>query len=153
MPSKQKQKELATGAPARSEFDDSEGVTTFLEALDHPLKPVLVALRETIRSVPGVTEGIKWNAPSFYCHGWFATVNLRAAAGVLLVLHHGAKSQKESTLPDTIADPAQLLKWLARDRATILFSSAEDFASKQKPFQKLIKQWVKHQASLAKSGG
>lgn len=150
MSSRRKPKEAADDRSSQSEYDDNASVTAFLDALDHPLKPVLEAMRTAILAADRrVTEGIKWKAPSFYYFGWFATVNIRAPSGVQLILHHGVKPQKNSTLPDTIDDPSQMLKWLARDRATIIFSSVEDFERRRKAFKKIIQQWVKHQAHLA----
>jgi uncharacterized protein YdhG (YjbR/CyaY superfamily) len=41
-------------------------VDEFMAALDHPFKAGVQAVRETIRGVhPGITEQVKWNAPSF----------------------------------------------------------------------------------------
>jgi hypothetical protein len=88
---------------------------------------------------------------SFYCHGWFATVGVRAKTGVQLILHHGAKVQADTTLSQTVDDPSHLLTWLAKDRAMITFTSAEDFKSRRAAFRNIMKQWVKHQAHLAKA--
>jgi hypothetical protein len=138
-------------APRRIDHDDTESVTAYLSSLKHPLKSVLEAIRITILEADRtITEGVKWNSPSFYCYGWFATVNIRAKKGVQVVLHHGAKVRDESTLSLTIDDSSQLLRWLSNDRAIITFESAEDFQSKRGAFQKIIKQWAKYQAQLAK---
>src|SRR5262245_39303542 len=80
------------------EWNDSKAVDEFLEKLDHPLKPVVEAIRSTIRSVDShITEGIKWNAPSFYCNEWFATANVRGKDSVMIVFHLGAKVKDNST--------------------------------------------------------
>ena len=122
-----------------------------MSTLEHPMKSVIEAIRVAILGADRtITEGIKWNTASFYCHGWFATIGVRAKAGVQLVLHHGAKVRADTTLSRTIDDPSQLLTWLAKDRATIIFASAEDFKSRQAAFKNIIKQWVKHQVYLAK---
>jgi hypothetical protein len=53
-------------------MNDSKAVDEFLSKLKHPLKPVVEAIRSaTLSADPRITEGIKWNAPSFYCNGWF----------------------------------------------------------------------------------
>lgn len=144
-----KQKRSVTDV-RRSDHDDSESVTAYMSSLDHPLKSVIEAIRQTILEADRrITEGIKWNSPSFYCHGWFATVNIREKKGVLVVLHHGAKIRDEATLSLTIKDPSKLLTWLSKDRATITFVSSEDFQSKRGAFQKLIKQWAAYQVHLA----
>jgi hypothetical protein len=53
-------------------------------------------------------------------------------------------------LSQTIEDSAELLTWLAKDRALITFLSAEDFERKREPFVRIIRQWVEHQAYLAR---
>lgn len=134
----------------RSEHDDSESVTAYMSSLDHPLNSVIEELRQAILEADRrITEGIKWNSASFYCHGWFATINIREKKRVLVVLHHGARKRDEATLSLTIKDPSNLLRWLSRDRATITFASSEDFQLKRGAFQKLIKQWAAYQPHLA----
>jgi hypothetical protein len=128
-------------------------VDTFIRDLVHTLKPVIESIRMTImKSDKRISEGIKWNAPSFYCHGWFATLHLRAKSGVVLVLHHGAKVRRDSTLSNTIDDPMKLLTWVSADRATVKFVSASDFKLKQKALQSIVKQWVNAQVELEGAG-
>jgi hypothetical protein len=78
--------------PAAAEHDDPAGVAAYLAGLDHPLKPVVEAIRATILGAdPAVTEGVKWTSASFYRRGWFATINARARGGVQVVFHHGPR--------------------------------------------------------------
>ena len=94
-----------TPKPARAakEFDDSVGVTALIVALTHPMTPAIQAIRETIMGAdPAITEGVKWKSPSFYCHGWFATLGLRKPDRVEIVLHHGAKVRQDAALQGTI---------------------------------------------------
>jgi hypothetical protein len=144
--------EVATDKQRASEYDDSESVNAYLKTLEHPLKPVIEAIRHTILETDSrVTEGIKWNSASFYYYGWFATINIRAKNGVQVVLHHGAKTQDNSTSGLTLDDPSQLLTWPARDRAIATFSSADNFKSSREAFKKIIMQWAGHQEQLANS--
>lgn len=132
------------------EFDNTPAVTAWLKTLEHPLKPLIELIRQGVLAAdPTITEGIKWNTASFYCHGWFATVHSRAKIGVQLILHQGAKVRDSSTLSQTIKDSTQLLTWLTKDRAIIIFHDPEDFQRKQAAFKKIIKQWVKCQRDLA----
>src|SRR5829696_232700 len=86
-------------ASTKVEHDDAASVDAFMDSLQHSLKPVVEAVRKTILAADRtITEGIKWNSPSFYRHGWFATVNVRAKHGVLVVLHHGAKAKGNADL-------------------------------------------------------
>ena len=135
-----------------SEYDDTDSVNVYMESLEHPLKPVIEGIRQTILEADqGITEGIKWNAPSFYCHGWFATFHLRVKKGVQIVLHHGAKIRNDTTLSSTLDDSSRLLNWPSKDRAIVNFVSIEDFQSKEKAFKKIIKQWADYQVHLASS--
>lgn len=135
----------------KRDHDDPAAVAAFMGSLDHPLKGVVESIRSTVLGAdPAITEGIKWNSPSFYRHGWFATVNLRAKGGVQVVLHHGAKVRDDAALGQTIDDPSALLKWLSADRAVITFAGDEDFAGKRAAFASIIRQWAAYQAQLAK---
>jgi len=151
MPAKRKTAGARATGRVRSEHDDPRAVTAFMQALEHPLKPVMEMIRAAIlKADPRITEGIKWNTASFYSQGWFATIGVRLQTGVQVIMHHGTKAQKDSTLSQTIEDSAELLTWLAKDRALITFLSAEDFERKREPFVRIIKQWVEHQAYLAR---
>ncbi len=131
------------------EHDDTEAVNAYMGALEHPLKSVVAAIRRTILGADQtITEGIKWNSPSFYCHGWFATVNLRARDSVQVVLHHGAKVRDDTTLSASIVDTIKLLTWLSKDRAIVLFTNDEDLHSKQAAFESIIRQWATYQATV-----
>lgn len=130
------------------EHDNPAAVDQLLDALDHPLKSVVIAIRALILdAAKDVTEGVKWNSSSFYCHGWFATVNIRPKQVVTLVLHHGAKSASADALPDKIDDPAGLLHWHSPDRASITFPTAEAFNQRRKSLSNVVAQWiVRHRA-------
>jgi hypothetical protein len=118
----------------RSEYENSEAVNIYMLEVDKR-----------------ITEGIKWNSPSFYCNGWFATVNLHGKNGVQVVLHHGAKIRADSTLSFTIDDPSHLLTWPSKDRAIVTFDDAENFQKNRAAFKTIIKQWSTYQAELAPS--
>lgn len=121
----------------------SADVERFLTELGHPHKDVILALRETIlRADPAITEGIKWNAPSFRTTEWFATIHLRAKVGVQLILHLGAKVKSLSPEGMAINDPGQLLTWLGKDRATIVFRDLDDLTARRAAFERLLRSWI-----------
>jgi hypothetical protein len=100
--------------PTKRGASAPEDVETFLASLEHPFKQEIVALRQLILGAdPGITEGIKWNAPSFRTSEYFATFQLRAKDGVQLILHLGAKKRDTAATGIEISDPASLLEWLA----------------------------------------
>ena len=79
MPKKTDQANAKRGAASASscrEHDDSPGVTAHVAEDDASTEANLEAVRRAILAAdPAITEGIKWNSPSFYCHGWFATIS------------------------------------------------------------------------------
>jgi hypothetical protein len=122
-----------------------EDVEIFLAALDHPLKPEILALRQIILAAdPSITEGIKWNVPSFRTSEYFATMHLRAKDSVQVILHLGAKTRDTSITGIAIADPRSLLEWLAKDRASVTFRDLNDIDARQVAFTDIIRQWITH---------
>ncbi|MEK6703208.1 MAG: DUF1801 domain-containing protein [Planctomycetota bacterium] len=118
-------------------------VDTFMRALDHPLKPQLESLRRLILGVdPAIVEGIKWNAPSFRTTDWFATTNVHAKGSLRLILHTGAKAKQSAADGMKVADPAGLLKWLAKDRALVTFNSAIEFEARRAALEGIIRAWI-----------
>jgi hypothetical protein len=129
----------------RSPSSASAEVAAFLDALDHPHKPEILALRRIILDAdPGIAEGIKWNAPSFRTSEWFATFHLRARSGVQVILHFGAKVRDTSGARAAIADPTSILAWLAGDRASATFRDLADVEARRSAFAAVIRGWIRH---------
>lgn len=119
-------------------------VEAFLAALEHPRLAEIRALCKLIRAAdPSISEGIKWNAPSFRTTEYFATLHLRAKEGMQVILHLGAKKRDNSTQV-AIPDPEGLLEWLATDRALARFSDLKAIKAKAPAFAELIRQWIKY---------
>lgn len=121
-------------------------VDAFMTALVHPRKAEVEALRRIVRGAsPAVREGIKWNVPSFRTTEYFATFHLRAKGAddrVRLIFHTGAKVKASATEGVAVADPAGLLAWLAKDRASVTFADAADVAAKRGALEALVRAWV-----------
>jgi hypothetical protein len=114
-----------------------------MAALRHPRKAEIQALRSVILEAhPGIREGVKWNAPSFRTTEYFATTNLRAKAGVGIILHLGARVRELRAGGLSIADPDGLLKWITRDRASVEFADVDAVRSKASAFQALLRDWI-----------
>ena len=138
------------GAPSRTEHEDSRGVSVLIERMAHPMKPVIESVRRTILAADSaITEGVKWNSPSFYCYGWFATIVTRKPKQLDIVLHCGAQIQADCAVREAIADRDDLLAWPSKDRATLSFTSDADFAAKRHAFQRVVKQWAAYQKRQA----
>jgi hypothetical protein len=132
-------------AAHNSRADSSEAVDTYMAQLQHPCKAEVQALRRVIVSVdPSIAEGVKWNAPSFRTTEYFATTNLRAKAGVGLILHLGAKARDLPVGGVAIQDPIKMLKWLGKDRAMVEFGSMSEIEASKEALQAILRQWVRY---------
>jgi len=119
-------------------------VPGFIEGLEHPLKPVVLALRQALLGAgPAISEEIKWNAPSFRTREHFATMHLRAKDSVRLILHLGARS-RAAVSAASIPDPQQLLEWLGPGRAAIRFAGVDELERRRDALLAIIRAWIRH---------
>ena len=131
-------------ATHKSKADTTQAVNDLVSSLNHPATQEIQMLRDIVCEVsPSIQEGVKWNAPSFRVDEYFATINLREKQGVGVVLHFGAKVRDVAAGRESIADPDRLLKWLAKDRATVRFSGKDDIAARKPAFQAVLRQWIR----------
>ncbi len=130
-------------AKFRVDPDSGAAIDAFLAALEHPRKAEIVALRALIVGVdPRISDGIKWNAPSFRTTEYFATMHLREKTGLGLILHLGAKKRAVGAPSPVIDDPERLLKWLAPDRAMLVVRDAADLAVKRDGISAILRSWI-----------
>lgn len=123
--------------------DTRAAVDALMATLTHPHKASIEALRAAILAVdPSISEGVKWNAPSFRTHEYFATFHLRARQGIVLILHLGAKARDLPAGGLAIDDPDNLLRWLGPDRAQVTFADAADASRLTSSLQGLLRQWI-----------
>ncbi|MDH5833310.1 DUF1801 domain-containing protein [Luteimonas kalidii] len=123
--------------------DTRAAVDALMATLVHPHKPAIEALRAAILAVdPSIAEGVKWNAPSFRTHEYFATFHLRAKQGIVLILHLGAKARALPADGLAIDDRDGLLRWLGPDRAQVTFADAADASRRTPSLQSLLRQWI-----------
>jgi hypothetical protein len=119
----------------------SPSVEAFLADLEHQRKPEVEALRQAILSgVPGLTERIKWNAPSFG-PGDDDRITMRLQPGdrLQLVLHRGAKARPVDGF--TFSDPAALIAWAAADRGVVTIAPGE-LDQLRAALVDLLRRWV-----------
>jgi hypothetical protein len=139
--------------PKQSEWDNPEAVDEFMAKLDRPLRAQMEAVREIILSADRrITEGIKWNGPSFYCHGWFATFNRspRAKELVQVIFHRGAKV-KVGENSRYVEDPSGILEWITKDRCIARFDGMKDIEKKRAALRRVVAHWVSKLSEEAKS--
>jgi hypothetical protein len=116
-------------------------VDKFMSTLQHPHTLAIERLRRVVCSADSsIAEGVKWNAPSFRTHEYFATTHLRSREGIALILHLGAKVRDVTKV--AIADPHDLLKWLAKDRALVAFRDDKDLEARAAALQAILRQWI-----------
>ncbi len=122
--------------------DTTAAVDAFMATLQHPHKAAIEALRKVVRDTDSsISEGIKWNAPSFRTTEYFATTHLRAKSGLGLILHLGAKARDIENVP--IEDPEKLLNWLAKDRAMVSFDGLGQVEERTVALQRILRQWIR----------
>jgi hypothetical protein len=99
-----------------------ETVDDYMAKLEHPRKAEVQAVREMILGVhPGITEQIKWNAPSFSYKDYIATFNLHDPELARLIFHH----------PAIASIPNAILEGDYPDRRIVYFASMDDVNAKK----------------------
>ncbi len=135
-----KDAEAAPKKKAAKTAKPTDDVAGLLDGLEHPQRKEIDAIRKAIGGADkSISEGVKWNAPSFRTTEWFATINLRSKVKLQVVLHLGAKVRARQKQP-VIDDPSGLLKWLANDRA---IATASDTPADRKALAAIVRQWIK----------
>ena len=119
-----------------------ESADAFLDRVAHPRRGEIDRLREIIRAAaPTLTEGVKWNAPSFALGAVHrVTFRLQPKDRVELIFHRGAKAKAAADLKDV--DPAGLLTWAAPDRGVVAFASIQDVEAKAEALAALAQRWI-----------
>ena len=118
-------------------------VNSFMAELEHPLKAGIEQLRAAIlASNDGITEHVKWNAPSFrYAGVDRVTFRLQPGDRLQLVLHRGAKVRDDAA-DFRFEDDSGLLDWVAPDRAVVTFRDLDDVAARQVAVVDVVNRWV-----------
>ena len=132
---------------AKSAASGADEVTAFLAASEYPRKAEIIALGEIILGADAaIAPGIKWNSPSYRTTDWFATSNLRIKEDVQIILHFGARKRDNFAPRARIADPEELVQWIADDRGTATFRDMDDIQARRSAFAALIREWIVHVA-------
>jgi len=119
--------------------DDVEG---FLAASAHGRLDEVRRLRAALLDgIPGLTERIKWNAPSLGPDGTDRiTFRLQPGDRVELVLHRGTSVRTMDGF--TFDDVAGVIAWAAPDRGVIVVRDAADLAARTPAIVDTCRRWV-----------
>lgn len=117
-------------------------IDSYMQTLEHRHKPAIESLRRLIMAeVPGLSEGIKWNAPSFgKGDDDRLTMRLHPGDRLQLILHRGAKAGADDLF--RFEDPDRLITWAAPDRGVITFKDGDDLATKSAVLPEILRRWV-----------
>lgn len=120
-------------------------VDEFLDDLDPPRKELVIALRPLIlASANGLSEHIKWNAPSYALNGedriTFNTFNKDGA--VKIILHMGALRKEDKKGEPILKGGSDLIVWQSDIRGTMSFGSVEEIKKRQAEIKDVITQWL-----------
>lgn len=119
---------------------ENPAVVAFLRDLDHPLRPQIEEVRAIILGAdPSIGELIKWKAPTFRAADDFATFHLRSTDKIQMIFHTGVKVK--SGEGPAVADPDNLLKWLAKDRA-MLTLEPDGIEARRPALEALVRAWI-----------
>jgi hypothetical protein len=126
--------------------DGSDGtdVDAFMKKLDHPLKPAIEELRSVVKGArDGITEHIKWNAPSFCYRGDDrVTLRLHPSTRLQIIFHRGAKMRSGEDSGFEFRDESGLIRWLANDRGVVTFGGLEEVKAATPALRDLVRRWM-----------
>ncbi len=126
------------GKPKR--LDDTPAVDQYIQKLEHPFKAEMEAIRAIIMNAhPQVTEGIKWNSPSFYYKGDMVVFATHVKDYVHLVFPNGI----------VINDQSGLLEGDYKDRRMAYFYDMKDVESKKTALENVIRGWVTYMDNVS----
>jgi hypothetical protein len=105
-------------------------------------------VREVILgSAEEITEQIKWNALSFGPAGQDrVTMRLHPKRSLQPIFYRGAKVKAGDDF--SFADDSGLLEWVAKDRAVVTFTSAEQIAATEADLSSLVARWLQATSEL-----
>lgn len=116
----------------------NNGVTKFLDDLNHPLRNEIEELRQIILSAHiDLSENVKWNGPN-YSHDINDRITMRInpPKQLQLIFHRGAKV-KVQPKDRLIKDKIELLIWKENDRAIATFKNIDEIKKSKSDFTQI----------------
>ena len=120
-------------------------VEGFIESLDDEQRRQVNLLRGIIlESHSGLSEILKWNAPSYVFDSedrlTFSVKNKQRL--VKLVLHMGALRQEDKKATPIMSDETETIEWSSDIRGILSFASYEDIVSRRAEMIAIIRRWL-----------
>jgi hypothetical protein len=117
-------------------------VKAWLDSLSPGDREAVDRLRRIVTSAhPGLTETIKWNAPSFADGDQDrVTLGVERKGGVRLVLHRGVAVKDAAAF--RFDDPEAVAKWPAPDRGVISLKTLADIDARGLAIGRLVRRWI-----------
>jgi hypothetical protein len=113
---------------------DAEKVQQYVDAITHPLKKEVEAIRGIIKKAsPKLNEKIKWNAPSYYYIDDIVTFGPERTGKVLLVFHH----------PFIVKIKSPILEGDYKDRRLVYFGSMKAVKENKKELERIVNEIIK----------
>jgi hypothetical protein len=130
-----KDKTTPEGQPRPPKKTDAEIVEEYMTSLHHPLKAEINEIRKIIKNAhPGISERIKWNAPSYYYREDMVTFHPRDQERVHLVFHH----------KNIVDIDSPLLEGEYKDRRMMYFSSMKEVKEKKAELEGILKALIQY---------
>ncbi len=117
-----------------------------MNALSHPMKPMINGLRTIILGVdPNIQEQVKWNSPSFFYAGEMPPFNPKEYKRDICVINLVKKDELRLIFPNgaRINDPTGLLQGNFPDsRKMIVISKEANLSSFQSGLTQIFRLWI-----------
>ncbi|WP_120522466.1 DUF1801 domain-containing protein [Arthrobacter celericrescens] len=108
-------------------------VDAWLDKYDNPQRQLVSDVRAFILSVdPGISEAIKWQAPTFMYKGNIASFFPKAKKNVTLMFHQGASIEDSSGLLEGDGEVSRVARFL----------DSADFEAKKAALADVIRNWI-----------
>jgi hypothetical protein len=117
-------------------------IPDYLAALTPEQRATADALRAlAAAAAPGLTEHIKWNAPSFVHDGEDRiTLGSDKAGHIRVILHRGIRPKDANGF--SFDAPADLVQWAAPDRGVMTFASPDEIAAHADEIGDVFRRWL-----------
>jgi len=118
------------------------GVDAWLDSLSPVDRDAIERLRRIVISASaGLTETIKWNAPSFADGDQDrVTLGVERKGGVRMVLHRGAAVKDAAAF--VFEDTDGIAKWPSPDRGVVILKTPAEIEARGPALGRLVERWV-----------